>query len=313
MPDESVQFQIASQNTEAESEFGSAGDAHPSDIESHFNRLSNLLNNLRSITDRAGDVNSRDFGRSHDFELLTIAALREAECADLIEGGMEAELRSLWGELKQRDEALQAREMTLARLAETSKAKLAELERLIQNQESQLKVREMERQQLRTERDHLVNRLKEAELAAKQAEAEAHRFQESLEAEFSALRLQMAKREESLAAMEFDPHLVEGNQKADIENLQLRLQDAEAKLASQERELKEKETGIHAAGIRETEIGKLIERLSSECEKLSAELCEKGLMISRLEDNARYSFINGGKAWEQELRLMKVSRVFLGQ
>ena len=60
--------------------------------------------------------------------------------------------------------------------------------------------------------------------------------------------------------------------------------NAEAKLESQERTVKEKEAGIHAAALREKEIGKLIERLSSECEKLSAELCEKELIISRLED-----------------------------
>src|SRR5262245_52883087 len=43
----------------------------------------------------------------------------------------------------------------------------------------------------------------------------------------------------------------------------------------QQKTLQEREAGIHAAALRENEIGKLIERLSSECEKLSAELWEK--------------------------------------
>src|SRR5215813_8990581 len=276
MLDESLRFEIATlQNTEAKSELGSADDGQPPEIDSHLNRLLNLWNRLKSITDRASEVESRSLGRSQDFELLAIAALREAEYADLIEQSMETELTTLCGELKQKDEALQAREITLVRLEETSKAKLAELEDRIQNQDNELTDREMERQQLRSERDHLVHRLNETELAAKRPEAEA---------QVSALSLQMVKREDSVAARESDLHRVEADHKTDIENLQLRLQDAEAKLASEERALKEKEAGIHAAALREKEIGKLIERLSSECEKLSAELCEKELIISRLKD-----------------------------
>jgi len=303
MLDESLRFEIEGlQNTGVQSDFGSAGDGRLPDIETHANRLWKLLNALRSITDRACDVDSRVSGRAQDFALLAIAALREAEYADVIEESMETELTSLWGELKQKDETLQAREMAIARLEETSKAKLPELESRIQNQENQLKDREMERQQLMSERDHLVNRLNEAELAAKQAESEAHQFKQRLEAEFSALRLQMAKPEESLVAREFDLRRGEGDLKTDIENLQLRLQDAEAKLASQEGELNQKESVIQAAAVREKEIGKLIERLSSECEKLSVDLYEKGFMILQLEDKTRHSFINGGKAWKKVLR-----------
>jgi hypothetical protein len=125
------------------------------------------------------------------------------------------------------------------------------------------------------------------------------------------LTSEMAKREDSVAARESDLHRVEGEQKTDIENLQLRLQDAEAKLVSQDRTLKEKETGIHAAALREKEIGKLIERLSSECEKLSAKLCEKELIISRLEDTTRYYFFNGAKAWGKILRVVQVGRLLL--
>jgi len=138
----------------------------------------------------------------------------------------------------------------------------------------------MERQQLRSERDHLVCCLNEAELAARRPEA---------------------------------LHQVEEDQKTDIENLQLRLQDAEAKLESQERTVQEKEAGIHAAALREKEIGKLIERLSSECEKLRAELCEKELIISRLENRTRHSFFNGAKAWGKIPRVMQVGRLLFGQ
>jgi hypothetical protein len=303
MLDESLRFEITTlQTIGARSELGSAGDGRPPEIESHLNRLLNLWKRLESITDQASDVKSRSLGRSQDFELLAIAAFREAESADLIEQSMETELTSLCSELKEKDEALQAQEIALVRLEETSKAKLAELENHIQNQENQLRDREMERQQLTSERDRLVCRLNEAELAAKRPEAGAP---------VSALSLEIAKREDSVAARESDLH--EGDQKTDIENLQLRLEEAEAKFVSQERTLKEKEIGIHAAAVREKEIGKLIERLSLECEKLSAELCEKKLIISRLEDTTCYYFLNGAKAWEKILRVVQVCRPLFGQ
>ncbi len=303
MLDESLRFEIATlQTIGVKSELGSAGDGRSPEIESHLNRLLSLWKRLESITDRASDVKSRSLGRSQDFELLAIAALREAECADLIEQSMETELTSLCSELKQKDEILQAQEIALVKLEETSKAKLAELENHIQNQENQFREWEMERQQLTSERDRIVLRLNDAELAAKRPEAEA---------QVCALSLEIAKRQDSVAARESDLH--EGDQKTDIENLQLRLQEAEAKFVSQERMLKEKETGIHAAAVREKEIGKLIERLSLECEKLSAELCEKELIISRLEDTPCYHFLNGAKVWEKILRVVQVCRPLFGQ
>ena len=86
MFDESLRLEIARlQNTGAKPESASAGDGRPPEIESHVNRLLNLLKKLKSINDRADDANSRAAASSHDFDLLVIAALREAECADLIE------------------------------------------------------------------------------------------------------------------------------------------------------------------------------------------------------------------------------------
>src|SRR5215510_7675479 len=87
--------------------------------------------------------------------------------------------------------------------------------------------------------------------------------------------------------------------------------NAEAKLESQETTLQEKEAGIRAAALREKEIGRLIERLSSECEKLSAELCEKELIISRLGNRTRRSFFNGAKTWGNFSYLIRDDRHLL--
>jgi uncharacterized protein with von Willebrand factor type A (vWA) domain len=205
MLDESVQSEITWGKTTGRSKSMDYNDDRPPEIQSHFGRLSNLLNKLRSITDRASDGNGDASSLCQDFELLVIAALREAECADFIEKSMETDLTSLCEEIKEKNEAL-------------------------------------------------------------------------------------------------------ADQKATIENLELRLREMEEKLATQEKEVNEKHCGIVAASSREAEMGKLIERLSSECERLSADLCKKSLIISRFETEPRYSFAKSGKAWGRLLRLLGMAR-----
>ena len=257
------------------------------DIENHANRLLGLLNELRSFADDACD-----------------AVLREAECADRMEETMGTEINALRDQIREKEESLQAQETALAQFEETAKAKYAELESRIQDRETQLNNRDIQSQQLASERDFLVDRLKEAELAAEQAEAREHEFTARLEAEFTDLKLQLAKREESLGVRELALARHEGDLRTSIQNLQLRLQETEAKLVSRERELKQKEAIIDTAAARETEIGKLIERLSAECEKLSGELCEKRIRITRLQDKTRHS-TNGGSVWKKVFNLVQ--------
>ena len=261
-----------------------AAEELPDDSQTHTNRLLKLFSELRSFADQACD-----------------AVLREARCADHIEETMEAEIKALQEQIKEKEEFLQARDIALARFEETSNAKFAELESRIQDQESQLKNREIQLQHLASERDFLAGRLRETELSAAQAEARAHQL-ECMEAEFTDLRLELEKREESLGERELTFTRHEGELRTSLQNLQLRLREAESKLASREKELKQKDNLIDAAATREIEIGRFIERLSSECEKLSAELCEKRLLISRLQDKTRHS-TNGGKVWKKVLGL----------
>ena len=228
------------------------------------------------------------------------AALREAESADRIQESKEIEIARLRTELKQKDESLQAQAAALARFEETSRTKLAELENRIQDKEAQLRL-------FISERDDLVNRLEEAERAAKQMESEARQFAQRLEAEVASVRLEMQKREEAVAARERALTQVEVDLRANIRSLQFRLQNTEAKLLSCETELKEKEKVIQAAAVRETEIGKLIERLSSECEKLTAELCEKKLMLTQLEDKIRQAN-SGGQMLKKVLGIVQEER-----
>ena len=256
----------------------------PHDSQTHTNRLLKLFNELRSFADQACD-----------------AVLREARCADHIEETMQAEIKALQEQIKAKEEFIQARDIAIARFEETSNARFAGLESRIQDQESQLKNREIQLQQLASERDFLAGRLRETELAAAQAEDRAHQL-ERMEAEFTNLRLEVEKREASLSERESTFARHEGELRTKLQHIQLRLRETESKLASREKELKQKDTLIDAAAVREMEIGRFIERLSSECEKLSAELCEKRLLISQLQDKTRHS-TNGGKGWKKVLGL----------
>jgi chromosome segregation ATPase len=176
-------------------------------METHTSRVLNLVNQLRAFADQACD-----------------AVLKEAERADCIEEAKENEINELRHQVKEKEQALSAKAAGLAKLEETSNAKFAVLEIQIRDQETQLKHREVELQQLVSKRDFLVSRLKETELAAEQAEAKVHQFSERLEAELTTLKLQLAKREESLAARELALSRFEGDLRTHIQNLQLRLQ-----------------------------------------------------------------------------------------
>lgn len=307
--DESLRLEIARlQNRGDKTESGSADQS--AEVESHVDRLLKLLKKLESINDRADGANSREPGASEDFDLLVIAALREAECADLIEKTMEADLTALCDEIKRKNEALQAREAAFARERESSRAELAEDQTRLQEQEKQLINLQAAQRKLAAERDLLAHALDAAQATAKQFEAEAQQFKQRMEEELSALRQQLTTRTESSDTVkrEIDPEQAQGDQKKEIAGLQLRLQEIEAKLSSQERELKEKEVVIHAAGLREAELGKLIQRLSTECDKLSAELCEKKLSAPRADDKTRPSLTNGGKAWGKIIGLVRPGR-----
>ena len=252
-----------------------------SENETHTSRILQLFNELRSFADQACD-----------------AVLCEVQCADRIEESMTAEIKALQGQITEKEECLQARDIALTRLTETSNAKLIEFESLIQNQESQIKSREMQLQQLESERDLIAGRLRETEFAATQAEERARQQWEQREAEFTKLKLELEKREESLGERESTLARNEAELRTNLQNLQTRLRDAESKLASRERELRQRDNLIDAAAAREMEIGRFIEGLSSECEKLSAELCEKRFLIEQLQNKTRHS-TNGGKVWKK--------------
>jgi len=118
------------------------------------------------------------------------------------------------------------------------------------------------------------------------------------------LKYQLQETQVQLRAKEEELRQAGGDLKARCQELEVKLQEMENALQSREAELKDKDNLIQAAANRETEIGKLIQRLSQECGKLSAELQEKNLIVAQLEKKQRH-FMSDGAVWKKVLSRVK--------
>jgi predicted RNase H-like nuclease (RuvC/YqgF family) len=72
----------------------------------------------------------------------------------------------------------------------------------------------------------------------------------------------------------------------------------EATVQSQAAQLKEKDAVLQATAGKEAEIGKLIKRLSTECQNLSVELQEKTRLLNQLEGKKPQAATEG-KVWRR--------------
>jgi chromosome segregation ATPase len=101
--------------------------------------------------------------------------------------------------------------------------------------------------------------------------------------EIAALKSQLSQRDALVQSKTNMFKKAEAEFRANIIELETRLKETENKLQLQEAQLKDKEVVIQATAAKEVEIGKLIKRLSQECENLSIELQEKTRLMSQLE------------------------------
>ena len=246
------------------------------DIASQTDELLELINELKSITDRACD-----------------AAVRESECAEQIEESKGTEVANLQLRLREKDEALAARDAALREKDEISKAKIQDLEIQLRERKTQLDVREIEVEELKANLRDMTTRLQDADSQAQEANGR-------LGAEMTELARQLKETQTELEAKDHQLRHADGDLKAKNQDLEVRLQDLESQLQSGDAELKAKENLIQAAAARELEIGKLISRLSEECRKLSAELHEKSRIVAQLEKKQRH-FIGDGAVWKKVL------------
>jgi len=234
--------------------------------------LQSLIHELKSMSDLTPDATLRDTGTVRGTE-----AIKEAELAETS------------ARLRVKEETIEARELALKELEAASKARIEEVEKLLEERKAGLDRRESELGRLAARVRGVVNRLN-------QADSESQNTAERLEGELTELRQRLKAKDERLAAKELQLEKLE----AELKELEVRLQTAESNSQSLEAQLKEKDTLIHAASVKEAEVGKLIARLSSECERLSSELAHKSGSGGRAEKKEN-SAANDGPIWKKML------------
>jgi len=251
-----------------------------SDIASQTDMLLGLIDELKSITERACN-----------------AAVLESECAERIEESKGTEVAELKLRLKEKEQALSARDAALTEREESFKAKIEALEIQLRERQTELEGRDRAEEDLQAKVRDVTERLQDSEAKAQQASTR-------VQTEMVALKRQLQEFQAQLQAKEEELKQAGGDLKTRHEELEFKFQEMESQLQSREAELKGKDNLIHAAAARETEIGKLIQRLSEECGKLSAELQEKSLIVAQLEKRQRH-FISDGAVWKKVLGRVK--------
>ena len=185
----------------------------------------------------------------------------------------------------------------MVRLEEGSKAQITALEIQLRQAEIQ-RNEEKELRILRRKNVGLISRLDEAEEIAKQAETRIHEQLTPLNREVAELRLQLANRDKTIQAKNNMIKTIELDFRAKIVELEQRLRDSETTLHELQTTIKEKDALIQATAGKEAEIGKLIKRLSTECDKLNTELQEKSRIPAQLEPKKAPS-VTDSKIWRQ--------------
>jgi len=225
------------------------------DIEIQADQLLTYINKLTSLADRACNT-----------------AIRQNETTHLVEENRRSEMINLRTHLDQQSAQLREQQLALIRLEHESKTKIASLE----NQLQQTKL-------LRNENAKLARRLGEGEARAEQAQSHTQGDLAPLNQKVAELRLQLAKRDETIQNKNHAIKTIEGDFRAKILVLEQSLRDTQAELKSHEAKLKEKDALVQATAAKEAEMGNLIKRLSTECANLSNELHEKNRRLPQTE------------------------------
>src|SRR6266542_394149 len=224
------------------------------DIEVQANQLLDYINKLTSLADRACNT-----------------AILQTETVQLIEENRNAEITNLRNQLEQQSAQFREQQLAMVRLEEGSKAQITALEIQLRQAEIQ-RNEEKELRILRRKNVGLISRLDEAEEIAKQAETRIHEQLTPLNREVAELRLQLANRDKTIQTKNNMIKTIELDFRAKIVELEQRLRDSETTLHELQTTIKEKDALIQATAGKEAEIGKLIKRLSTECDKLNTEL-----------------------------------------
>ncbi|MDP9131362.1 MAG: hypothetical protein M3N35_13350 [Candidatus Binatota bacterium] len=229
------------------------------EIETQANQLLDYIGKLSNLADRA-----------------CVTAIRQTETAQRSEETRQTEVATLRNQLEQSTSALQERNLAFTMLDNSSREQMASMEQRLRTAERQLEERETEIASLNRQINELANRPNMPGYTTEQLE---HEVAEKT----AALKSQLSQRDDLLKSKTSMFRKAEADFRANIIELEQRLKDAEGTVQRQETQLKDKEVVLQATAGKEVEIGKLIKRLSLECENLSNELQEKTRLMSQLD------------------------------
>jgi DNA repair exonuclease SbcCD ATPase subunit len=180
------------------------------------------------------------------------------------------------------------------------KAQIDELQNQLNDKDSQLNEKNTELKHLRAEITCLLGRLNDAEESAKQIEAGVQQHLEPLNQEIAALNSRLTQQEETIQVKNNALKKLEMSHRASVTVLEQQARELDTQIQSQEAQLKEKLDIIQATAKKEAEMGNLIKRLSSECQKLSLELQEKTRRLNELEGKKPQAAVEAG-AWRRAI------------
>ena len=236
------------------------------EIETQANQLLDYIGKLSNLADRA-----------------CVTAIRQTETAQRSEETRQTEVATLRNQLEQSTSALQERNLAFTMLDNSSREQLASTEQRLRAAERKLEERETEIASLNRQINELANRPNTPGYTTEQLEQEVAEKTTVLNQECSALKIQLSQRDELVKSKTNMFRKAEADFRANIIELEQRLKDAEGTVQRQETQLKDKEVVLQATAAKEVEIGKLIKRLSLECENLSNELQEKTRLMGQLD------------------------------
>jgi chromosome segregation ATPase len=254
------------------------------DFEVQAEHLLNYINKLTSLADRACST-----------------AIRQSESAQRMEENRQTEINFLRRQLEQANGHFREQHLSMTRLEQNSRERIETLEGQLRQKEIFRIQREKEFIHLRSEYDALLNRQPQTTLTAQSAEIHEVRLKQELEPlhrELDELKLQIANRDETIQTKSREVKAMELEFRAKIVDLEQRLRDGQNELQILEAKLKEKDALLQATAEKETEIGNLIKRLSSECETLNGELREKSQVLAQMESKKGQS-AGDGKIWRK--------------
>ena len=236
------------------------------EIETQANQLLDYISKLSSLADRA-----------------CVTAIRQTETAQRSEESRQTEVATLRNQLEQSTVTLQERNLAFATLESSTRSQVLSLEQRLRITERQLGEREGEISSLNRQISELAHRPMTPGYTEQQLEHEVAKKTAANEQEIAVLKNQLSQRDGLVQAKANMFKKAEADFRATIIDLETRLKEAESKLQLQQTQLKDQEVVIQATAAKEVEIGKLIKRLSQECENLSNELQEKTRLMGQLE------------------------------